>query len=43
MNLSDFDHGSWRGLLGVGVGYTLLLIGILLVLFILPYLILTAL
>lgn len=43
MDREDLDHASWRGLVGVGVGYGLLLFGILVVLFLLPYLLSVAL
>ncbi|XVH30758.1 hypothetical protein ACNS7O_10170 [Haloferacaceae archaeon DSL9] len=37
MDRSEFEHEAWRGLLGVGVGYGLILLGILIAVFLVPY------
>jgi hypothetical protein len=37
--VDQFEHESWRSILGMGVGYVALLAVILLVLFVVPFLI----
>ena len=39
MALGDFDHPSYRSLLGVGAGYGLILLVMFVALFLLPFLV----
>lgn len=43
MDLDAFDDDAWWAIAGVGAGYGLALLGILVLLFLLPYLVFTTL
>ena len=38
VDLSQFDHPSWRAIVGTGVGYLLILVVMTVILFLIPWL-----